>query len=55
VRGLFRRVFGDSAYGFEPTAALTAGVAHRENVGLLAYSPLAQGYLTGKYAEGALP
>lgn len=30
-------------------------VAHRENVGLLAYSPLAQGYLTGKYADGALP
>ncbi len=27
----------------------------RENVGLLAYSPLAQGYLTGKYEDGALP
>jgi len=26
-----------------------------ERVGLLAYSPLAQGYLTGKYAGGALP
>jgi aryl-alcohol dehydrogenase-like predicted oxidoreductase len=24
-------------------------------VGLLAYSPLAQGYLTGKYRHGALP
>lgn len=32
-----------------------AEVAHRENVGLLAYSPLAQGYLTGKYRNGALP
>lgn len=30
-------------------------VAMRENVGLLAYSPLAQGYLTGKYRDGALP
>jgi len=32
-----------------------AELAMRENVGLLAYSPLAQGYLTGKYAGGALP
>ncbi len=30
-------------------------VCHREKVGLLAYSPLAQGYLTGKYRGGALP
>ena len=30
-------------------------IAHREKVGLLAYSPLAQGYLTGKYQNGALP
>ena len=30
-------------------------MALRENVGLLAYSPLAQGYLTGKYRGGALP
>ncbi len=30
-------------------------IAQRENVGLLAYSPLAQGYLTGKYLDGALP
>lgn len=30
-------------------------IAMRENVGLLAYSPLAQGYLTGKYRNGALP
>lgn len=27
----------------------------REKVGLLAYSPLAQGYLTGKYLDGARP
>jgi aryl-alcohol dehydrogenase-like predicted oxidoreductase len=32
-----------------------AEVALRENVGLLAYSPLGQGYLTGKYQNGALP
>jgi aryl-alcohol dehydrogenase-like predicted oxidoreductase len=32
-----------------------AEVAMREDVGLLAYSPLAQGYLTGKYEGGALP
>lgn len=30
-------------------------VALREKVGLLAYSPLAQGYLSGKYQNGALP
>ena len=28
---------------------------YREQVGLLAYSPLAQGYLTGKYQRGARP
>ena len=27
----------------------------REHVSLLAYSPLAQGYLTGKYLDGARP
>ena len=32
-----------------------AEIAHREQVGLLAYSPLGQGYLTGKYQRGALP
>lgn len=32
-----------------------AEIAHREQVGLLAYSPLAQGYLTGKYQKGAQP
>ncbi len=32
-----------------------AEMAMREDVGLLAYSPLAQGYLTGKYQGGARP
>ena len=32
-----------------------AEVCRREEVSLLAYSPLAQGYLTGKYDDGALP
>jgi aryl-alcohol dehydrogenase-like predicted oxidoreductase len=32
-----------------------AEVALREQVGLLAYSPLGQGYLTGKYQGGARP
>lgn len=32
-----------------------AEFAERERVGLLAYSPLAQGYLTGKYQGGARP
>jgi aryl-alcohol dehydrogenase-like predicted oxidoreductase len=32
-----------------------AEIALNEDVGLLAYSPLAQGYLTGKYLDGARP
>jgi hypothetical protein len=32
-----------------------AEVCMREQVGLLAYSPLGQGYLTGKYQKGARP
>jgi aryl-alcohol dehydrogenase-like predicted oxidoreductase len=32
-----------------------AEVCDREGISLLAYSPLAQGYLTGKYDHGALP
>ena len=32
-----------------------AEACDREDVGFLAYSPLAQGYLTGKYDGGALP
>lgn len=30
-------------------------IAHREQVGLLAYSPLGQGFLSGKYEGGARP
>ena len=32
-----------------------AEVAHHEDVGLLTYSPLAAGILTGKYQGGAVP
>lgn len=32
-----------------------AEIAMREDVGLLAYSPLGQGYLSGKYQNGAMP
>lgn len=32
-----------------------AEIAIHEDVGLLSYSPLAQGYLSGKYRDGALP
>ncbi len=32
-----------------------AEIAIREDVGLLAYSPLGQGFLTGKYLDGARP
>ncbi|HSP57656.1 MAG TPA: NADP(H)-dependent aldo-keto reductase [Halomonas sp.] len=32
-----------------------AEIAHRENVGLLAYSPLAFGMLSGKYLDGVRP
>ncbi len=32
-----------------------AEVAHREDIGLLAYSPLAMGVLSGKYLNGARP
>jgi len=30
-------------------------ISHREDIGLLAYSPLGQGFLTGKYQNGSLP
>ena len=32
-----------------------AEIAHREQVGLLAYSPLGQGALSGKYLDGQMP
>lgn len=55
--GLPRPVSIQNAYSlvnrsFEP---YLAEVAEREEIGLLAYSPLAQGYLTGKYLNGARP
>lgn len=43
--GLVNRVYESGA----------AEVTEREQISLLAYSPLAQGYLTGKYRNGALP
>lgn len=57
MRGLPRVQSIQNAYNllnrtFETTLA---EIALREDVGLLAYSPLAQGYLTGKYLDGARP
>ena len=40
---------------YRPHDADFAEVSHHENVGLLAYSPLAAGLLTGKYLDGAKP
>ena len=33
----------------------SAEICHRENIGLLAYSPLAFGVLSGKYRNGKMP
>ncbi|MEM9054012.1 MAG: aldo/keto reductase [Pseudomonadota bacterium] len=57
ARGLPRMASIQNAYnlvnrGFEEGLE---EVCVREDVGLLAYSPLGQGYLTGKYRNGALP
>jgi len=56
-KGLARIVSIQNAYNF-----LNRGfeiglseIAIREKVGLLAYSPLASGYLSGKYRNGAMP
>jgi aryl-alcohol dehydrogenase-like predicted oxidoreductase len=57
-RGLPRLVSIQNAYSLVNRSFETGGLAEiamREQVGLLAYSPLAQGYLTGKYRNGALP
>lgn len=40
---------------YRPHDADFAELSHHENVGLLAYSPLAAGLLTGKYIDGAKP
>ncbi|PVB61204.1 NADP(H)-dependent aldo-keto reductase [Labrenzia sp. 011] len=55
--GLPRIASIQNAYSFVNRTFETnlAEVAHREDVGLLGYSVLAQGYLTGKYRDGALP
>lgn len=57
VFDLPRVVSIQNAYSFVNRTFETgiAEIARREDVGLLAYSSLAQGYLTGKYRNGALP
>ena len=57
-RGLPRMASIQNAYSLVNRRFETGGLAEiamREQVGLLAYSPLGQGYLTGKYRDGALP
>jgi aryl-alcohol dehydrogenase-like predicted oxidoreductase len=56
-RGLPRIASIQNAYSLVNRTFETglAEIAHQEQVGLLAYSPLAQGYLTGKYLDGARP
>jgi aryl-alcohol dehydrogenase-like predicted oxidoreductase len=57
-RGLSRMASIQNAYNLVNRRFETGGLAEialREQVGLLAYSPLGQGYLTGKYRDGALP
>ncbi|MHB2165498.1 aldo/keto reductase [Alsobacter sp. R-9] len=57
MRGLPRVVSVQNAYNLlnRTYEVAMAEVSMREDVGLLAYSPLAQGYLTGKYLDGARP
>ncbi len=57
VRGLPRVASIQNAYNLLNRTYETAlaEISHREDIGLLAYSPLAQGYLTGKYLDGARP
>ncbi len=57
VRGLPRVVSVQNAYNLlnRTYEVALAELGLREDVGLLAYSPLAQGYLTGKYLDGARP
>ncbi|WP_413990217.1 aldo/keto reductase [Labrys okinawensis] len=57
VRGLARMQSIQNAYSLVNRTFETGlgEIAMREQLGLLAYSPLAQGYLTGKYRHGALP
>lgn len=57
ARGLPRVVSLQNAYSLLNRTYETglAEISLRENVSLLGYSPLAQGYLTGKYLDGARP
>lgn len=57
LRGLDRVVSIQNAYNLvnRTFESGLAEVALREQVGLLVYSALGQGYLTGKYRNGALP
>jgi aryl-alcohol dehydrogenase-like predicted oxidoreductase len=57
TRGLPRVVSIQNAYSLlnRTFEVALAEIAMREHVGLLAYSPLAQGILSGKYLHGALP
>ena len=58
ARGLPRMASIQNAYNLVNRSFEDGGLEEacvREKVSLLAYSPLAQGYLTGKYRNGALP
>ncbi|MGB0261639.1 MAG: aldo/keto reductase [Henriciella sp.] len=58
ARGLPRMASIQNAYNLVNRTFEDGGleeVCVREDVGLLSYSPLGQGYLTGKYRNGALP
>jgi aryl-alcohol dehydrogenase-like predicted oxidoreductase len=57
-RGLPRMASIQNAYNLVNRSFETGGLAEvalREDVSLLGYSPLGQGYLTGKYRDGAVP
>ncbi len=57
AKGLPRVVSVQNAYNLlnRTYEVALAEVGMREDVGLLAYSPIAQGYLSGKYLDGARP
>lgn len=57
AKGLARAQSVQNAYNLlnRTYEVALAEVSMREKVSLLAYSPLAQGYLTGKYLDGARP
>jgi aryl-alcohol dehydrogenase-like predicted oxidoreductase len=57
MKGLPRVASVQNAYSLinRTNETALAEICLREDVGLLPYSPLAQGYLTGKYLDGARP